>query len=74
MELAKAALRSVDESLPFTVECNASDLAVSATLNQGGHPVVFMSQTLQGSEQHYPTFEKEATAIIEAVRKWSHLL
>ena len=49
-------------------------LAVSATLNQGGRPVAFMSRTLQGSERHYPTFEKEATAVIEAVRKWSHLL
>ena len=73
-ELAKAALRSVDESLPFTVECDASDVAVSATLNQGGRPVAFMSRTLQGSERHYPAFEKEATAVIEAVRKWSHLL
>ena len=33
-----------------------------------------MSRTLQGSERHYPAFEKEATAIIEAVKKWSHLL
>ena len=73
-ELAKAALRSVDESLPFTVECDASDVAVSATLNQGGRPVAFMSRTLQGSKRHYPAFEKEATAIIEAVRKWSLLL
>ena len=69
-ELAKAALRSVDESLPFTVECDASDIAVSATLNQGGRPVAFMSRTLRGSERHYPAFEKEATAVIEAVRKW----
>ena len=73
-ELAKAALRSVDESLPFTVECDASDVAVSATLNQGGRPVAFMSRTLQKSERHYPSFEKEATAVIEAGRKWSHLL
>ena len=33
-----------------------------------------MSRTLQGSERHYPAFEKEATAVIGAVRKWSHLL
>ena len=32
-ELAKAALRSLDESLPFIVEYDASDIAVSATLN-----------------------------------------
>ena len=43
-------------------------------MNQGGRPAASMSRTLQGSERHYPAFEKEATAIIEAVRKCSHLL
>ena len=33
-----------------------------------------MSLALQRSVLHYRVFEKEATAIIEAVRKWSHLL
>jgi len=47
-------------------------MAVSATLNQGGRPVAFMSRSLSGSELHYPVVEKEATAIIEAVRKWHH--
>ena len=58
-ELAKAALRSVDESLPFTVECDASDIAVSATLNQGGCPVAFMSRTLQEIERQYPPLKKK---------------
>ena len=33
-----------------------------------------MSRTVQESEINYPAFEKEAIAIIEAVRKWSQLL
>ena len=33
-----------------------------------------MSRTLQNSELYYPQIEKEATAIIEVVRKWSHFL
>ena len=73
-ELSSAALQSIDDCLPFLVEYDASDVAISATLNQGRRLVAFMSRTLQGSEINYPAFEKEATAIIEAVRKWSHLL
>ena len=33
-----------------------------------------MSRTLQGSELHYPPVEKEATAIVKAIRKWRHFL
>jgi len=44
------ALHSIDELAPFVVECDASDVAVSATLNQQGRPVALMSHTLQVSE------------------------
>ena len=72
--MERASLNLIDESLPFVVECDASEVAVSATLNQDDRPVVFMSRTLQNSELHYPPVEKEATTLIEAVRKCSHLL
>ena len=73
-ELERASLKPIDESHPFVVECDASQVAVSATINQDRRPVAFMSITLQNRELHYPPVEKEATTIIEAVRKWSHFL
>ena len=33
-----------------------------------------MSRTLHSCEKQYPAVEKEATPVIEAVRRWSHLL
>ena len=36
--IAAATLQSLDESLSFTIKCDASKIAVSATLNQNGQP------------------------------------
>ena len=66
-------LAPIDEDTPFVVECDASDVAISASLNQNGRPVAFMSKTLSKIEKWYPAVEKEALAIIESVRKWNHL-
>ena len=73
-QLEAATLRAIDESQPLVAECDASEVALSATLKQAGRPVVFMSRNFQGSEWHYAPVEIEATAIIEAFRKWKHFL
>ena len=73
--LAQTALQKIKKNVPFTIENNDSDVAVSATLNQKNKPVAFYSRILiRSHEQRHPAIDKEATAIIEAVRKWSHFL
>ena len=72
--LAQASLLSIDEDIPFTIESDASNFCLAATLNQGGRPVAFHSRTLSGSEMHHSSVEKEAAAVMDAIRRWYHLL
>ena len=40
-EIAQAVVSSIDESVPFVVETDASDHAIAASRNQIGRPVAF---------------------------------
>ena len=73
-ELESACLSCVRVGIPFTTECDASEHTIAATLNQGGQSVVFHSRTLTPTDLRYLIVEKEAAAIIDAVRKCSHNL
>ena len=73
-EVENSVVSAIDESLPFELETDASDLAIAAVLNQNGRPVAFFSRTLQDAERRHSPVEKEATAIIESVRHWRHYL
>ena len=73
-DVEQSVVCTVDEDSPFEVETDASDFAIAATLSQKGRPVSFFSRTLQGPEVNHASVEKEAKAIIEAVRHWRHYL
>ena len=72
--MAEASLGVIQDDLPFEVETDTSDYAIAAILLQNGRPISYFSRTLNASEKRYPAVEKEATAIVEAIRKWSHFL
>ena len=72
--LLNCCLSYIRDDVPFQVDCDASEHSVAATLSQEGRPVAFFSKTLNKSEKVYPVVEKEALAIMEAVRRWSHYL
>ena len=73
-KLADATLQPIDEAVPFTIETDASDFTIAAALNQNGKPVPFHAGTLSTSEQRHSAVEKEAYAVVEALRKWKRLL
>ena len=73
-DLKDAALVTVDPEETFVVETDASDFCIAASLNQKGRPVAFFSRTLSQNEVHHPPVEKEAAAVVEALREWRHFL
>uniref|UniRef100_A0A2C9L106 Reverse transcriptase RNase H-like domain-containing protein n=1 Tax=Biomphalaria glabrata TaxID=6526 RepID=A0A2C9L106_BIOGL len=73
-ELEKAAVYTIDPNRSLTVETDASDIAIAATLNQDGQPVAFFSRSSTKSERKHSSVEKEAYAIVESLRKWKHFL
>ena len=65
---------SIDETVPFPIETNASYHSISASLNQSGRPVAFFLRTLSTSERKHSSTEMVAQAVVEALHKWRHYL
>ena len=74
VEIENAVVSTIDETIPFEVENDASDFAIAATLNQAGKPVAFFSRSLSETERRHSAVEKEAYAIVESIRAWKHYL
>jgi RNase H-like domain found in reverse transcriptase/Integrase zinc binding domain len=54
----------------ITTDASEEDMAIGAVLTQDGHPVAFESHKLNEHEKNYPVHDKEALAIMHALRTW----
>ena len=59
-------LRYYDVTEEVTIQCDASEVGLGATLLQKGQPVAFASRALSQTEQRYAQIEKECLAIVFA--------
>lgn len=63
-----------DYARPFSIACDASDVAIGAVLTQEvegeEHPISYFSQKLSPSERKYSVTERECLAVIRAIEKF----
>jgi hypothetical protein len=59
---------------PFILETDASARSIGAVLMQQGRLLSFLSKSLGKRSAEMSTYDKEAMAIIEALKKWKHYL
>ncbi|OMO50706.1 reverse transcriptase [Corchorus capsularis] len=49
-------------------------VGIGAVLMQGGKPVAYFSEKLNGAALNYPTYDKELYALVRALQTWQHYL
>ena len=79
IEAAKSSLNIIDFSKPFDVFVDASEKSVSGILTQQGTngqyaPIAFFSQKLNDTQRKWSTVEREAYAVVVALRKYRNWL
>ena len=57
-----------------TIQCDASEKGLGATLLQNGQPVSFASRALTKTEQNYAQIEKECLAIVYSCEKFDQFI
>lgn len=67
-------LRYYDVTEEVTIQCDASQKGLGATLLQQGQPVAFASRSLSKVEQQYAQIEKECLAIVFACERFNQYL
>jgi hypothetical protein len=63
-----------DFTLPFVLECDASDEGIEEVLLQGGHPIVFEGRKLSHPERLYFVYDKDMLEIMHALTKFRQYL
>ena len=64
-EIAIAAFRSIDENMLFVVECDASDVAILATLNQEGRLVVLCQEHCMEANYIIRLYKKKQLVLLK---------
>ena len=71
-------LKHFDPNLPIAMECDASDFALGAILNQihekRMHPIAYHSRKFNKHEINYEIHDKELLAIVSAFKTWRRYL
>jgi hypothetical protein len=71
--LSNSALLSIpDPNHVFHVHTDASNIATGAAVSQKNKPLAFYSSRLSPAETRYSTFDREALAVVKAIRTYKH--
>jgi len=65
----KPVLAMFDVRKEIKLICDASPYAIAAVIEQEGRPVIYVSKTLSVAERNYAQIEREALAIVWAVKR-----
>ena len=69
-----ATMMYYDDEKPCTIQVDANNIGVGATLIQGGKVIEYHSCALSSSQQHYSNIEREAYALVNGVEHFHHYI